>query len=99
MILLFDPFLQQVVVYPSRAVAVEDVAVVVRSERYGARSREDLPLPSVVDLSMKAAIYNGVFAIGNEATHNVDYSCKTGNCSWPEFSSLAICNKCENILR
>ncbi|KAL8830742.1 MAG: hypothetical protein Q9191_001272 [Dirinaria sp. TL-2023a] len=97
MVLLFDPFLQQVVVYPDRPVPAEDVAVVVRSEQYGARSSEDLPLPSVVDLSMKAAIYNGVFAIGNDAEHGVDHICKTGNCSWPQFSSLAICNKCEDI--
>ena len=97
MILLFDPFLQQVVVYPSRPVPSGDTATVVRSERYGARSYEDLPLPSVVDLSMKAAIYNGVFAIGNQAEHTVDHTCTSGNCTWPEFSSLAICNKCENI--
>lgn len=97
MILLFDPFLQQGVVYPDRPIPAEDVALVVRSEQYGARSSEDLPLPSVVDLSMKAAIYNGVFAIGNDAEHGVDHVCKSGNCSWPEFSSLAVCNKCENI--
>lgn len=97
MILLFDPFLQQVVSYPSRPVPAQDKAIVVRSERYGARSCEDLPLPSVVDLSMKAAIYNGVFAIGKDAERGVDHSCSTGNCSWSEFSSLAICNRCENI--
>lgn len=95
--MLFDPFLQQVVVYPSRLVSSEKPAVIVRSERYGARSHEGLPLPSVVDLSMKAAIYNGVFAIGNDADKNIQYSCSTGNCTWPEFSSLAVCSKCENI--
>ncbi|KAG6989739.1 hypothetical protein G7Y79_00065g094500 [Physcia stellaris] len=97
LILLFDPFLQQVVVYPSCLVPSEKPAVIVRSERYGARSYEGLPLPSVVDLSMKAAIYNGVFAIGNDAESNIQYSCSTGNCTWPEFSSLAVCSKCENI--
>ena len=97
MILLFDPFLQQVVVYPSRLVPAANVAIVVRSERYGARSHEDLPLPSVVDLSMKAAIYNGVFAIGNDAERGIDHICSTGNCTWSEFSSLAVCNKCENV--
>lgn len=96
-ILLFDPFLQQVVVYPSRPVPAQDQAVVVRSERYGARSYEGLPLPSVVDLSMKAAIYNGVFAIREDASRGVDYSCATGNCSWPVFASLAVCSKCEDI--
>ena len=46
---------------------------------------------------MKAAIYNGVFAIGNEAEHDVDHTCRTGNCTWPEFSSLAVCSQCEDI--
>ena len=71
--------------------------MIVRSESYGARSYEDLPLPSVVDLSMKASIYDGVFAIGNDADRNIQHSCPTGNCTWPEFSSLAVCSKCENI--
>ncbi len=97
MVLLFDPFLQQVVVYPSRPSPARETAIVVRAERYGARSYEGLPLPSVVDLSMKAAIYNGVFAIGNDAERGIDHTCSTGNCTWPNFSSLAVCNKCENI--
>ena len=97
LILLFDPFLQQVVVYPSRSVSSGSPAIIVRSEEYGAHSDEDLPLPSVVDLSMKAAIYDGVFAIGNNADRNIQYNCPTGNCTWPEFSTLAVCSKCEDI--
>lgn len=53
MMLLFDPFLQQVVVYPDRLVASDKVATIVRAQSYQARSYEGLPLPSVVDISMK----------------------------------------------
>lgn len=53
MMLLFDPFLQQVVVYPDRLVASDKAATIVRAQRYRARSYEDLPLPSIVDISMK----------------------------------------------
>ena len=53
MMLLFDPFLQQVVVYPDRLVASDKVATIVRAQIYQARSHEGLPLPSVVDISMK----------------------------------------------
>ena len=53
MMLLFDPFLQQVVVYPDRLVASDRAATIVRAQRYQARSYEGLPLPSVVDVSMK----------------------------------------------
>lgn len=56
MMLLFDPFLQQVVVYPDRLVASEKVATIVRAQRYQARSYEGLPLPSVVDISMKVIL-------------------------------------------
>ena len=56
MMLLFDPFLQQVVVYPGRLVVSDKVATIVRAQRYQARSYEGLPLPSVVDISMKVII-------------------------------------------
>ena len=53
MMLLFDPFLQQIVVYPDRLVASDRVATIVRAQRYQARSYEGLPFPSEVDISMK----------------------------------------------
>lgn len=56
MMLLFDPFLQQVVVYPDRLVASDRGATIVRAQRYQASSYEDLPLPSVVDVSMKVIL-------------------------------------------
>ena len=51
--LLFDPFLQQVVVYPDRLVASDKTATIVRAQNYVAQSDEGLPLPSVVDMSLK----------------------------------------------
>ena len=51
--LLFDPFLQQVVVYPDRLIASDKTATIVRAQNYVARSEEGLPLPSVVDMSLK----------------------------------------------
>ena len=51
--LLFDPFLQQVVIYPDRLIPSKDTATIVRAQKYEARSEEGLPLSSVVDLSMK----------------------------------------------
>ena len=55
--LLFDPFLQQVVVYPDRLVASDKVATIVHAQNYVARSEEGLPLPSVVDMSLKVCIH------------------------------------------
>ena len=58
LMLLFDPFLQQVVVYPDRLVAADEPATVARARQYGAHSYEGLPLPSVLDLSMKVCTMN-----------------------------------------
>lgn len=55
LMLLFDPFLQQVVVYPDRLVPSEKVATLARAQEYQARTEEGLPLPSVVDMSMKVS--------------------------------------------
>ena len=94
---LFDPFVQQVVVYPSRSVPSNDAPTVVRSQTYSAGSQEDLPLPSVVDLSMKAAVYSGIFDIKDSAEQGLSYTCSTGDCTWQVFSSLAICSKCVDV--
>ena len=53
LMLLFDPFLQQVVTYPDRLVPSDKAATIVRAQSYVARSEEGLPLPSIVDMSMK----------------------------------------------
>lgn len=92
----FDPFLQQVVVYKSRSVPSDKAPTIVRSHVYAARSEEGLPLPSLVDLSMKAAIYNGVFDIKDDADAGVTHTCSTGHCSWQNFTSLAVCSRCVN---
>ena len=95
---LFDPFLQQVVIYPSRSVPAEERSTIVRAQNYEARNEGGLPLPSVVDLSMKSAIYKGIFDIEDAAELGIAHSCSSGNCMWSKFSSLAICNKCVDII-
>lgn len=93
----FDPFLQQALFYKSRSVPSDEAPTIVRSQVYAARSDEGLPLPSLVDLSMKAAIYNGVFNIQDNADNGVSHTCSTGDCSWEDFSSLAVCSRCVNV--
>ncbi|KAL8675024.1 MAG: hypothetical protein Q9168_000619 [Polycauliona sp. 1 TL-2023] len=93
----FDPFVQQVVTYRSRSVPSGSPPEIVKSRVYFARSDEGLPLPSVVDLSMKAGIYNGVFDIKDNADAGISHTCPTGDCTWENFSSLAICSRCVDI--
>ena len=46
---------------------------------------------------MKAAIYNGAFNIEDQAQFGTAHTCQTSNCTWPPFSSLAVCSECVNI--
>ncbi|MCJ1468708.1 hypothetical protein MMC07_007338 [Pseudocyphellaria aurata] len=94
--LLFDPFIQQVVVYPDRLVPAEMKATIARAQTYEVRD-EGVPLPSVVELSMKAAIYNGIFDIQDKAASGIGHTCSSGNCTWPPFPSLGVCSRCVNV--
>ncbi|KAL9599747.1 MAG: hypothetical protein Q9219_003630 [cf. Caloplaca sp. 3 TL-2023] len=99
---LFDdasrgPWGAQVVLYQARSVPSNNTPTIARSQAYAARSEEGLPLPSLVDLSLKAAVYNGIFDIKRNADGGLNYTCSTGHCSWQDFSSLAVCSRCVNV--
>ena len=52
----------------------------------------DVHLDAVtIPLAMKAAIYNGMLSEGVEP---LTASCPTGNCTWPETPTLAVCGEC-----
>ena len=100
--LAIDPFSQQVVTYPLRLV-YEDTASAPRIQVYnslglriytgepGKHSNDD-PLWDI-DLSMKAAIYGGLSGSNTTLTP----TCSTGNCTWGTFSSLSVCNRCQDV--
>lgn len=46
---------------------------------------------------MKAAIYKGIFNVRDSADQDLVHTCPTGNCTWPAFTSLAVCNRCLDI--
>lgn len=94
--LLFDPFLQQVVVYPTRQVPAEAKPAMVRARVYQDRSGQGQYLPGVVDLSMKSAVYRGIFDIEDPETE-IPFTCPTGSCTWPTFASLGVCSKCVDL--
>ncbi len=43
---------------------------------------------------MKAAVYQGLFGAANDG---LTPACGTGNCTFPDFSSLAVCSRCANV--
>jgi hypothetical protein len=48
-------------------------------------------------LPMKAAVYYGLFAENNRAVADLQVNCKTGNCTWTPFETLAVCTTEVNI--
>jgi hypothetical protein len=41
---------------------------------------------------MKAAVFNGMFAA--DPNPQLTFNCPTGNCTWPDFSTLGVCSSC-----
>ena len=95
--LAIEPFIQQVVSYPLRRVRIGDSSVsCVRSYNITGqrtdRISSDRPPTYDIDLPMKAAINQAIFS----ETNQMAFVCSTGNCTWPIFSSLAVCSHCQN---
>lgn len=49
------------------------------------------------DLGMSAALYNGFMQRFSKAQQRASFSCQTGNCTWPVFTSLAVCSQCNDV--
>lgn len=98
--LAVDPFIQQVVTYPSRRVPSilnSTAPVSVNYYDYASGGIQALKSPS---LAMKSAINAGIFDTHDNPLPDFDITpyCPTGNCTWTEpYQSLAVCSKCANI--
>ncbi|KAF7509001.1 hypothetical protein GJ744_008396 [Endocarpon pusillum] len=97
--LVSDAFIQQSVLYPLRT--INETASVPFSQSYGlvGTFRGYVPGPIYdVEQSMKAAIYNGIFYHNTSVTGTaVLANCPTGNCTFPEYASMAICSRCRDV--
>lgn len=49
------------------------------------------------DFSMQSAILFGLDQPLNNVVQQGAFNCPTGNCTWPEYESLAICSSCVDI--
>ncbi|KAI7776816.1 hypothetical protein LA080_004410 [Diaporthe eres] len=62
---------------------------------------KDLPLQDSfmvdADLSIQSAILYGLEQPMQNVAQQATFSCPTGNCSWPSFESLAVCNRCTDL--
>lgn len=49
------------------------------------------------DFSIQSAILYGLEQPIHSVMQQVNFKCPTGNCTWPSFESLAVCNRCTNL--
>ena len=45
---------------------------------------------------MKSAVYYGLFS-ESDPSANLKFDCPTGNCTWPGFTTLAVCSSCVDL--
>jgi hypothetical protein len=86
--LAFDPFIQQILQYPSRLSVDHDKA----KEASVFRSSNFAIEPTSTDWlnALSAGIWSGAERYTQQPT------CPSGNCKWEEYSSIGWCSKCQD---
>ncbi|KAI1470290.1 uncharacterized protein F4812DRAFT_449874 [Daldinia caldariorum] len=55
------------------------------------------PFLSIPDLGMLSSFNNGFYNSSRLEQPTTSFTCPTANCTWPVFTSLAVCSSCSNI--
>ncbi|KAF2758431.1 hypothetical protein EJ05DRAFT_485561 [Pseudovirgaria hyperparasitica] len=92
LLLIIDPFTQQIVQVRGCDKSTNRVATLPRTLVYQGDSASLDPRVKPVDV--RIALYQGLFA---ESKPNAQYNCPTGNCTFPESSSVALCIFCSDV--
>ena len=90
-----DSLLQKGIEYPSRSV-LDGPATIKRVQSYNHAATDPYNMdygPQMLDLSMTAAIYQGLF---RKPIVPMPF-CQTGNCTWDIYMSLALCSQCQDL--
>lgn len=80
----FDPFVQQVMSFPTRTIQSRDGKAIFKLSQH------------LVDMDMtlvQGAILGGVYR--NPQTTN--YTCTESSCSWPTITTLGVCSSCQDL--
>ena len=91
MTLAVNPFMQQLIRVDARDSATTGALLPIAMNHGSNGGGSFAP-----DLRMKAAAYSGFVGPLN-SMYNVSAVCNSGNCTWPQFSTLGICSSCTNI--
>ncbi|KAK7514508.1 hypothetical protein IWZ03DRAFT_415911 [Phyllosticta citriasiana] len=97
--LAMSPFAQQVISFEPRNTAQPGkIAAVPISRTYDSGLNlfglaADVNPAQYTSREMQGAFFNGLFNLST----TLDFSCPSGNCTWPKFSSLGICSTCSRV--
>ncbi|KAI9150506.1 hypothetical protein HJFPF1_10274 [Paramyrothecium foliicola] len=85
-VLALDPFVQQILAFPSRIVPLSNATATFPTTR---------SLSNVNMFSLRGAILDGVYLA---ETPSIAYTCTTSACDWnSRIATLGICSQCRNI--
>jgi len=96
--LLLSPFAQQIATYPIRTVEIASGAINYRALGYGLNLKGHDDLAAFVPiLPIKSAVYYGLFSENNKPWLNLPFECPSGNCTFGEIETLAVCQSCVDM--
>ncbi|KAI1406758.1 hypothetical protein F5Y13DRAFT_197180 [Hypoxylon sp. FL1857] len=90
-----DPFIQQLVSYDGCSIPQgDDLATLPRTNYFHNTGVHIGGSDNSVTPELQAAVNSGVFSAGQP----VNFSCSTGNCTFPEtFATVGYCSKCRDV--
>ncbi|KAK0101354.1 hypothetical protein ONS95_006529 [Cadophora gregata] len=90
-----DPFAQQIVKYSScEQISTISQGFIPRTNSFSNRGIHIGANLNTVDLGMQSAVNVGIFSPSTVIT---PFTCSTGNCTFPEYRSIAYCGGCADI--
>ncbi|KAK5046366.1 hypothetical protein LTR84_008167 [Exophiala bonariae] len=84
--------IQSLVIYPLLPVGVESANIGTTNTYYGT-GNEGLPYEMPAD--MLGATLRGIFQ--SDDISKMKFNCPSGNCTWPELTTLGVCSQCFNV--
>ena len=64
---------------------------------FGPKGHPTDEITPFVDFPMQAAVLSGMTAKLSPIVQQTPYNCPSGNCTFPEFYSLAMCSSCADV--
>ncbi|KAI0102619.1 hypothetical protein GGR51DRAFT_527087 [Nemania sp. FL0031] len=95
--LALEPFAQQIVAFKSERMERPGMeALIPVTQMYESRIWQDgaaYILGGAGSREMEGAFFNGLYS----SSIPIEFTCASGNCSWPEFFSFGLCDSCGDV--